>query len=385
MPQTEALRVGFIVGSLVQGGAEKQLVYLVKALAQAGVQVRLFTLTRGEYYDAILRNAGFDMVWIGQRGSPLLRIGALASAVRHYRPHFLQSSCYFVNLYTALVSWLSGAVSIGSIRNDAYLEMAYSGRWGKLLLKTPRALLVNSHQAARNTVALGAASEKVHVLLNGIDLQGFDKSLHETDTGSGLVEAMMVCRLVSEKRVDRFLWALSEARKRCPNLHGTIVGDGPERKSLQGKAEELGLLPEGVVFRGRRDDVPSLLQKADMFVVASDHEGFPNVILEAMAARLPVITTCAGDAPEIVQDGFTGFVVQDENLLLDRMVYLAREPALRQQLGQAGRQRVESLYSTEHLAANMLQIYAALASRHKKMGLIQVVEAQLARLQPAAG
>ena len=88
-----------------------------------------------------------------------------------------------------------------------------------------------------------------------------------------------------------------------------IVGDGPLWTALHQRAQDLGLLPDGVAFLGRRNDVPALLGSADMLVLSSDHEGCPNVVMEAMAARRPVVTTPAGDAGVLVEDGVSGYVV----------------------------------------------------------------------------
>src|SRR5258706_15129835 len=135
------------------------------------------------------------------------------------------------------------------------------------------------------------------------------------------------------------------ARQEVLDLKGILIGDGPERPRLEALANKLGLLPDGLLFLGRRNDVPALLAQASMLVLSSDHEGFPNVLLEAMAARLPVITTPAGDAGLVVQEGITGYVLpfDDIDAMAERMVRLAKSPDLRHTLGEAGRRRVEHL------------------------------------------
>jgi glycosyltransferase involved in cell wall biosynthesis len=102
--------------------------------------------------------------------------------------------------------------------------------------------------------------------------------------------------------------------------------------------------------------------------LSSEIEGFPNAILEAMAARLPVITTPAGDAAEIVQHGISGYVVPHENpdALAEKMVLLASSPEIRQRFGAAGRDCVQRTYSYHSLAAQLISIYkqAAALQRH---------------------
>jgi glycosyltransferase involved in cell wall biosynthesis len=170
---------------------------------------------------------------------------------------------------------------------------------------------------------------------------------------------VVVGRLIPEKRIDRFLRALALARAQAPQLRGAIVGDGPERLSLETLARGSGLLPEGVRFLGARSDVTRLLKGADVLVLSSDSEGFPNVLLEAMAARTPVVTTPAGDAARVVVDGETGWVVpfEDEGAMAARLIEAARDPSRARRFGEAGRRRAAERYATSHLAASLREIY----------------------------
>jgi glycosyltransferase involved in cell wall biosynthesis len=129
-----------------------------------------------------------------------------------------------------------------------------------------------------------------------------------------------------------------------------------------------------VTFLGRREDVPALLKQADMLVLSSDYEGFPNVVLEAMAARLPVITTPAGDANIAVQNGNTGYVVHFDDVtgMAECMVRLSKSPGLRWQLGEAARKRVEQHFSFEHLAGRLLSIYRKSALQHNRTDLLRL-------------
>src|SRR5205085_157391 len=149
--------------------------------------------------------------------------------------------------------------------------------------------------------------------------------------------------LVPVKRFDRFLDAVALARRAAPGLKALLVGEGPDRDALERHAAALGLFPDHLAFLGRRGDVPRLLRQADVLVLTSDYEGCPNVVLEAMAAGVPVVTTPAGDAGRVVQDGVTGFVTpfDDTEGLAARLVRLCNAPDLRARLGQAARRRAE--------------------------------------------
>src|SRR5262249_26641379 len=290
------LRVAMVAGTLGQGGAEKQLVYIANALHQAGVEVRVYSLTRGELYESSLRALGIAPIWIGRFNNPLARVSALTAAFASFRPHVVQTMHSFTNLYAACAARVCRAVSIGCIRGDFRFEMNESGKWGPWLFRAPTVLLANSQKGAENADRLGVMHGPVRVLPNAIDLADFDRRSASTARASAEIrrDVLMVGHLILAKRVDRFFQALSLARSQRPALRGVVVGDGPLLAELESLAEKLCLRPDGVEFIGRRDDVPELLSQSSMLVCTSDHEGFPNVLLEAMAARLPIVTTPAG-------------------------------------------------------------------------------------------
>lgn len=362
------LRVAIVAGTLARGGAEKQLVYLVEALRAAGAEVRVFCLTRGEFFESALREQGVEPVWVGQFGNPLLRVLALASALRDFRPHILQSAHFYTNLYVGLVAPMYGAIGIGTARSDVVHEVDANGLWGRWLLRVPSVLMVNSHAARRNAMAFGIAPDAVEVLPNAIDLRAFDElaAAEAAEESEGTAPVVVgVGSLVAAKRFDRFLHAIAMVRARGVDLRGVLVGDGPEREKLESLARRLDLLPDGVRFTGSRDDVPALLRRAQIYLLTSDHEGFPNVLLEAMAATLPVVTTPAGDAAAIVRHGETGYVVSGDDLseIAFRLEELAASPPLRQRLGGAGRRRVEILYTSAGLAERVAALHHGIAER----------------------
>jgi len=358
----ERLRVAFVAGTLGVGGAEKQMVYMARALCQSGAEVRVLSLTRGDYYERALREIGLEPVWIGQSSHPLGRLAAVIRALREFRPHILQAAHFFTNLYVGLAAPWLGAVSVGAIRSDVLREMKEHGAWGPWLLRLPAVLIANSHAARTAAAHLGTREDKIFILSNAIDLQAFDRLAGQpvpTPARPGGVTAALVANLIPFKRVDRFLEGLATARAQVPGLTGWIIGEGRSRGELEARAADLGLDGEGVTFLGSREDVPALLKQVDLLAVTSDHEGIPNVLLEAMAARLPVITTPTGDAPVIVQHGLTGFVIPYEprEPLVERLVELAGSPDLRRQMGQAGREAVENRYSFDRLGEQLLEIY----------------------------
>ena len=171
------------------------------------------------------------------------------------------------------------------------------------------------------------------------------------------------------------------ARRSEPALTGVIAGgDRGVYAELQARARALGLMPHfdshHVVFLGEVDRVPALLLQAAFLVLTSDYEGFPNVILEAMAARSPVISVPAGDAGLIVQDGKTGYLVEADDIqtMAEFMVQLARSPEKRRSLGEAGRKRVEQEYNCGSLAERLAGVFHRFARQNRRDSLCELLE-----------
>src|SRR6185369_14400207 len=149
---------------------------------------------------------------------------------------------------------------------------------------------------------------------------------------------------------------------------GLIVGDGPERASAELLAHELKLSPDHVRFAGFTDRLPDSLAQSDILLMCSESEGSANVLLEAMAARLPVVTTPAGDAEYTVKHDHTGFLVPygDAVQMASRLVELAHSPARRKQMGEAGRAMAVSRFALSGLAESLTKIYRIVARRRRR-------------------
>ncbi len=370
------LRIAFLAGNLVQAGAEKQLYYMVRALKQAGAEVRVYNLIQGQHYEPLLTELGVTPIWFGQADSPAIRLVRLTNHLRQFRPHIVQAATFFMNIYAGCAGRFCRALAIGSSRSDVYYEIECDRRWAHGLLHTPQTFIVNSEAAKKALQGYGISPEAIALLANAIDITEFDKSgrLAKPPIAPKSPVVVAVGRLVPVKRHDRFITALARARELTPSLRGCIIGEGPERSSLEAMAQQYKLHAPAIEFLGERSDVAKLLREATMMALTSEHEGFPNVVLEAMAARLPVVTTPAGDAGSIVLDGVTGYVVDftDTEVMAQRMVQLAHSCELRQSLGEAGRKRVEHFYSHEKLAERLIEIYRQLAAHthHSALGQI---------------
>ncbi|HVN56631.1 MAG TPA: glycosyltransferase family 4 protein [Anaerolineaceae bacterium] len=375
----ERLRIAFITGSLAQGGAEKQLVYMIRALCERGIEVRVHCSTQGEYYQVELEKMGVQLEWSGRWGNPGLRLSSLFGAIKTFRPHIIQSAQFFTNLYAGILGKMLNSVSIGCIRSDIREALRLNGIWGNALLRTPSAIIANSTLAQKKIIEMGFPTNRLFVIPNVIDLAAFDRLQANRSPDlfrrNDHFNVVAIARLTQVKRLERFIQAVALARREEPGIRGVIIGDGPEKQFLMQTAKNEGFTPEDFLFTGARNDIPGLLAMADALALTSDFEGFPNVLLEAMAGSLPVITTPVGEADRIVREGVNGYVIpfEDTAELAARMIRLSRSEDLRRSMGKAGRWLVEQHYSYETLAGQLLRIYREIAARLRNSSLLSML------------
>jgi glycosyltransferase involved in cell wall biosynthesis len=260
------------------------------------------------------------------------------------------------------------------------LSSSLTNRWYRMSLKRalPRFeqhIVVGSHQR-RWIMQHGIASHRVHLLPAGVPTAQFKPKPRGDHQGTRFVA---VSRLVPWKGLDFTLRAMARVCVVDPQAHLQIIGDGPERQALQRLAQSLQI-ESAVTFAGalKPDQVQHAVQEADVFVQHSlSHssgwcEGFGVSIAEAAASGLPVIVTdCGGIADQVVH-GQTGFLIpqRDITAMAEAMQRLAKDPALRQRLGQAGRTRMRQHYDTtqqiQRLEHILIQASAPATSRARE-------------------
>lgn len=167
-----------------------------------------------------------------------------------------------------------------------------------------------------------------------------------------------VGRLTAIKGVRVLLEAFAQALKQAPHLKLTIVGDGDDRKELEKIAGPLG---DRVVFTGYQSqaEVAATLGGADVFVLPSFAEGLPVVLMEALAAAVPVICTQVAGVSDLVEDGTHGFVVPpgDAETLADRMVAISTDADARARMGAAGQAKVAEDFDARREAARLARLF----------------------------
>ncbi|QDT03762.1 Putative glycosyltransferase EpsF [Rubripirellula lacrimiformis] len=194
----------------------------------------------------------------------------------------------------------------------------------------------------------GFPESKVHVIRNGVDCQRFVASdadrasvREELGLGSDTPLIGLVAALRSEKNHSMLVRTAAALRSRHPDAHWVIVGDGPERATIEDLAETLGVA-DRIHMLGTRHDTPRLVAALDVFTLSSLNEASPVSILEALACEVPVVATDVGSIKESILPGKTGWLVpsQDLDAMVDRVDQLLSDSAMRRQMGKAGRDLV---------------------------------------------
>jgi glycosyltransferase involved in cell wall biosynthesis len=209
-------------------------------------------------------------------------------------------------------------------------------------------------------------SDSVHVVQNGIDdvyeslvtLECRNQLLSELNLHQETRLILCVARLEPEKDVRALLSSLSKIETSIP-FHCVIVGDGSERSRLEVFVSD-AKFQDKVSFLGFRDDVPTIMKAADVFVLPAPAEPFGLVVVEAMLAGLPVIAIDNGGPSEIIIDEQTGFLVpsNDDRAMSVALVRLIDDPNLSILMGAKGQLRAEAVYSSDVMAIKAGNVYA---------------------------
>ena len=392
------MRALWLIDSLGPGGAEALAAAAARAAGSgrgAPFEVELWALKgrAGSAYVDELRAAGLPVTVLGSAGLRDVR------AFRRLADHLARGGADLVHCHlTDAVIWGERAARPAGVPCVATLHVA-PGRAGaglsgprgavrralegRALARCARVAAVS--EAIRGAWLARAALDpsRVEVVHNGIDLEPFRLALGEAERLRAELRhargwpadarvAVTVTVLREGKGVESLLDAAPAVLGRVRAARFLVVGDGPRAGALRRRAAPLG---DRVAFTGRRDDVPSLLAAADLFVLASRDDAFPTAVIEAMAAGLPVVAADSGGIPEIVEANRTGLLVPplDPAALAGAVAGLLADPARREALGRSGRRRAEERFSVGSWLAGLGALYG------------RAVDASAARPAPARG
>lgn len=371
----QPLRLFIFIPSFGLGGAQTVLIDFLRRIDRQKCTVTVCTLVqRDRFFEAAARDAGFSPVYLDcAPGYPpyWTIIWALTRRLHRERPDAAIGWLPWATAFTAVAGSLAGVPRI--------LQSLHSQSPPRRLLALPvwqRPLEMLTARMADRVIACSDACRtdymawgwippgKIVTVRNGIDPERLGRP---TDTERQAIRAGLqapgrplvgiVGRLSVEKDHRTFLQAMRLARQAVPSVAAVVIGTGPEKRRLEKESERLGLA-RVVTFLGARADVGALVACLDVLVLSSRSEGLPIVLLEGQVLGVPVVTTDAGGAREVVRDGETGFVVPcgDSERLASRIVQLLNDEKLRRSIGDKARTDALNGFHADGMAAAILRL-----------------------------
>jgi glycosyltransferase involved in cell wall biosynthesis len=366
----------FMITSLSLGGAPKQMTEVAVRLSRRGWNVAgVVSLVRPEAGVDYLKRHGVPVFSLDMSpgfGNPLALVRAIR-LLRKLQPDILISFLF----HASALGWLAAKAArvcavVSSIRSEslghAYRDLLcrFCGGFGHINI-------VNSARAARSLVARKIVRPaRYYVVPNGIDVVTDIRNVAWMSRQTLQIppEAFVWFAagwLYPEKDYPTLLRAFATLRESAYLL---IAGRGPLDGALRRTCAELGIEAR-VSFLGLRDDVPNLLSACDAFVSSSVREGMPNAIMEAMAARKPVVATDVGGVGELIRDNVTGFLVPPKRpceLATAMRRVMSMTADARRQLGEVGRRVVTQTHSWEHVVETWDRVLCAVLKEQQRRG-----------------
>nr|MBA2741815.1 glycosyltransferase [Actinomycetota bacterium] len=382
------IRILRVIARLNMGGPAIHVSNLAAGLETRGYHTTLVagSLARGEDSMAFLaERLGVSVVSVPeiQREISALHDARsafrLAEIMRETRPQILHTHTAKAGAIARAASLLAGdarpSVVVHTFHGHVLrgyfgpLRTAVFRHVERMLAHASDALVAVSPEVRDDLVELGVApAEKFVVVRLGIPLaERLDHEPEKLDFRKlyGIPPDAFVVgwvgRMTGVKDTGSVLRTLAALRARGVEAVVCMVGDGPDREHLEQLAHELGIA-RVCYFAGYQPDVGSFYRLFDAFLLPSVNEGTPVSAIEALATSTPVVANRVGGVPDVVRDAVDGFLVEagDVEGAAERLELLARDPALRAQLGNSGRERVRARYSVARLVDDVDRLYRAL-------------------------
>ncbi len=368
MTAQRRLHVGFLIPTLEVGGLEWMVVHLARCMT-GEERASVVCYDDGGELEAVLTEAGVSVhVCKRKPGVDFHYPFRLHRLLRDLGIDVLHAHNDTALFYGGVAAFLA-RIPVVYTEHDRI----FPGRLAVRILNF--ALAVSTRQVVTVSEELRSlllrferiGGDRVRVVPNGVHLPGADPAVAGAVRESWSIPAAarvvgVVAGLKPVKDHQLLLEATSGLLGAFPDLHVVLAGDGPLRADLEMQARKLGM-EDRVRILGFRSDLGDIYSALDVVVLPSRSEGLPLTLIEAMAMERPVVASRVGGIPEVVVDGVTGllFEVGDVHALQDSLKRLLMDPALRREMGRAGRARFLNRFTLDRMAGAYRDIYRSSA------------------------
>jgi glycosyltransferase involved in cell wall biosynthesis len=367
------IRVLHIIDSLRYGGAETLLFELASRLDSHGFRPIVYYCEPGPLVDDF-KNKNIPVThlpWIA-RIDPILLV-RMYNAIRKEKPQIVHTHLFKSDFHGRLAARLAGVpIVVSTLHNcNAWARNPLFGLIYGFTTKFADRIIAVADEVRDYVIRyFRILPEKVITIPNAVSIERFEgKSKEglalrkEFDISHDAPLLGIVGRLEPQKDHENYLHAAVRIHKNNQDARFLIVGEGYLRDRLIALANSLDL-KEVVIFCGSRKDIPAVMAALDILVISSSYEGLPVVLLEAMAASRPIVSTAVSGVLSVVEDGVTGILVDpsNSNALADACLRLIGNPELRKKMGQNGYERVKTYYSVNAMTEKTVMLYKELIS-----------------------
>jgi glycosyltransferase involved in cell wall biosynthesis len=364
----EPVRVLTFLTNFLIGGTERQVVNLVRHHDRSRFDVHLACFrSKGPLLPEIDAHAvTLSEYPISTLPSPrtLFQQWRLLRYIKARGIRIVHSFGFYANVFAVPAARMAGAdVVLASIRDTGDHLTGLQKAMQRWACRIADHVLVNAEAVRAVLVEDGYDPSRITVIRNGIDVARF-RDRPKTGAVRSSLGIPEDAKVVAVKGLEYFLDAAVLLSGRFDNARFLIVGDSISqayRDELERRADSLGL-SDRVIFTGFRSDVPDLLAEVCVSVLPSLSEGLSNVVLESMAAGVPVVATAVGGTGEMIEDGKSGLVVppRDAQALADAVGSLLEDPLRRLLIGKTGQQSVIERFSLQATVEQTEGLYTRL-------------------------
>jgi len=355
-----------MINTFETGGSERQFTVLAKNINPSAFQLHVGCISRRGPLAA-----DFGDVPQFPLGGSLFGWKSLRTRVnlsRHLRSCQVQVAHafdFYTNLTLIPAARLARVpVVIGSHRQLGDLMTPAQFRAQLVVFNWCDAIACNSQAAADRLVQVGVSRKKLAVIGNALPAAAFEPMAPALPRSQGTLRVGMVARMnASYKGHAAFLRIAAKIHQTMPEVEFLLVGDGPLRPQLEQQAAASGL-GSRAIFLGDRSDIPAVLASIDVAVLTSDSESLSNVILEAMAANLPVVAFNVGGNPELVNESRGALIAAgDETGFANAIQRLLSDANLRGDQGRNARRFAEENFTLDPVRRRYEDLYQTLLEK----------------------